>query len=526
MNTSVLHRTILIALVGSYFVARFALLSTSWDANQNWEEPVFLYSAVELQHAGIGRIFDHQDDLNHGGSIALLLAAVPWFRLFTPDLESLKWLTIVWSAATMIVFLWLLARYISSSAAIAFGVCYVALSPTLARTNLTAVGSHPEALLLCALAVASYLESLRRAQRGSSSSAADFGLGAICGLAVWMSYVSAAFAVPLLVCHTGFRRSVRASTISAIGIAMGLLPWSYQNLWLRPHGATHWRDAVVGPQRDSLSLFDRATATFAELAASFGLPGAGGSIVVATAILVTVVLVAALALKRWRRQLWIPAAVVVPLVVIPLVGSSMLAATDLNRTVGEGYYFYRFFVPLQVSLFMLFALAWDGVRRAGPRWIATGTFVVALAVGVTVQAPLYGLGNSYASDPNTEMLRGCKVYGVAEGARAGNSLVARRNLTEVRDSGCRAKAFGGFGWWLATQADKPDGHLLIRDTLAAIDAPALRWATCGGLYFFAKTFSETQRKSVLGEVGSLCREVRPGVRESTMNTSMPGHRHR
>ena len=63
---------IVLAFVGS----RAALLVTSYDVNQNWEEPVFLFSATELQRDGIRNIFDHQDDLNHGGSVVVLLLFV------------------------------------------------------------------------------------------------------------------------------------------------------------------------------------------------------------------------------------------------------------------------------------------------------------------------------------------------------------------------------------------------------------------------------------------------------------------
>ena len=88
----------LFALLLAFFVARFALLQTSWDSNANWEEVVFLFSAAELEEKGVSAIFDHQDDLNHGGSIVVLSALVPWFRLFEANLVSLKSFMIVWSA--------------------------------------------------------------------------------------------------------------------------------------------------------------------------------------------------------------------------------------------------------------------------------------------------------------------------------------------------------------------------------------------------------------------------------------------
>src|SRR6185369_15427002 len=73
-----LHVALALLIVLAFVGSRVALLRTSYDVNQNWEEPVFLFSATELQRDGLHRIFDHQDDLNHGGSVVLLLLAVPW----------------------------------------------------------------------------------------------------------------------------------------------------------------------------------------------------------------------------------------------------------------------------------------------------------------------------------------------------------------------------------------------------------------------------------------------------------------
>ncbi len=521
MSSIAPQRIILVVIVACYFATRFAVLSSSWDANRNWEEPVFLYSTVELQKDGLHEVFDHQDDLNHGGSVALLIAAAPWFRLFPLNLVGLKWLMILWSGLTLIVFLRVLTRYLSAPAAIAFGIFCVLLSPTLTRMNLTAVGSHPESLLLCGVAFASYLESERRSRRAASCWSSDLSLGLSGGLAVWFSYIAATFVFPLLLCHSVFRRDARASATAMAGVAVGLLPWVYQNLWLRPHGALIWRSRVASSAPDSPSLFARTTETFANLSASFGLPAAGGSIPLHIAVVILLVFAVMIVHRGLRKRLWRPPSLILPIVLIPCFGFLMLSVTDLKQSAGEGYYFYRFFIPLQVSLFVVFALALDAAWQSGLRALSAGIILFGLASGVWAQIPLYGLGNSYEPDSEAEVIRGCGVYGVAEGSRSGDAAVAFSKLMRISDPACRRRAFGGLGWWLAGQIRKAEGRSAVVDSLAALDDPALRRAACNGIRFVAKTFPDSQRKLVMAKSAPACAVVPSPV--TTLETIAPAN---
>ena len=78
------------ALVVAFVVSRALLVATSYDSVANWEEPVFLYGALEIHEHGIASTFDYQDDLNHGGSVPLMLIASEWVPVFGARLDMLK----------------------------------------------------------------------------------------------------------------------------------------------------------------------------------------------------------------------------------------------------------------------------------------------------------------------------------------------------------------------------------------------------------------------------------------------------
>jgi hypothetical protein len=440
----------------------------------------------------------------------LLLAAVPWFHAAPASLVGLKCLMVVWFGLTLVVFLWLVARYLSPLAAVFFGALYVFLSPTLTRMNLTAVGSHPEALLPCGLALAAYFASERRVRSGAATETTDLALGACSGLALWCSYVSATFVAPLLAVSVGLRRSVRRCALLAFGLVLGLAPWGYQNLYLRPYASLRWYRSIAGA-KDLSSLPARAAGRAHELAASFGLPGSGGKIVVSSAAVVILLVAYALVRKLWRvrisQSLWVMA----PIALMPCFGFVLLAAADLPRLESENYYSYRFFIPLQISIFLVFALATDLAARLGMRWLVAAALTLVLAAGAWVQMPLYGHGNSYKPDPEAERLRGCFVFGVAEGDRAADSIAALRHLLAVRDRPCREYAFGGLGWWLAGRFRDYGETSEIDSVLRSIDDLGLRRAACNGLAFILSgdDISPAQRRLARRAIGPICAQARP-----------------
>jgi hypothetical protein len=579
-------RVAALVLVAAFVASRVALLVTSYDANRNWEEPVFLFSALELQRDGIGRIFAYQDDLNHGGSVVLLLLAVPWISWNGTSLLALKGVAILWSALTLCALMGVAWRYFSARVALLLGLFDVALSPTLARLNITLVGSHPEAVLPCMLALGCYLEaahvpvltkgasinacgpSIRPPRRcgllgvsgqksykskavrsprvgpafpggvsrgcfgenrqspkegdeGRLCTAARFGtasswvfaaLGLTSGLALWVAYVSAMFVVPLLALQLVSVRSRRAWMALGAGLLLGVTPWVYQDVWLHPHGATMWLRHVgtsggAGQARAGWSALT-------ELAQSFGYAAPGGGILLGLCGAALALLWIALFPAQWRSRLAGPPRAVLPLLIAPLLGIGLLAVAVLPLYPNEGYYHSRFFVPLQVSLFWVLALALDFAAAWMGRMAAAGAALVALLVGCWAQAPLFMQGNHYQPDARRDRLAGCTVFGVAERDRSGDVISGIERLAALPDEPCREQAFGGFGWTIASRYIEDRNLDAAQGALNAIADTRLRWAACGGFNFLLshtpdERMAPAERSAALQRMAAYCRTFRP-----------------
>ena len=493
-------------LVLLFVASRTALLVTSYDANQNWEEPVFLFSATELQRVGLAQIFDYQDDLNHGGSVVLILLAVPWVQMTGTSLVALKGLAIVWSTLTLCAFMAVGWRYWSARAALLTGVFFVALSPIAARINVTLVGSHPEALLPCAVAWGVYWEWLtRRDTQHEDGVALAVLLGWTSGVALWMAYMSAMFVAPGLVIRLCTSRRWQSVAALSAGLLLGLAPWAYQDLWLRPHGALLWTEHLLAGHRNE-PAGQGWVGTLSQLAASFGYPGDWGVLLLAACAIAW----AALALSmRGTRML-----VLAPLVCTPLLGLVMLANSYHPLADVEGYYHYRFFIPLQAALLCGLAVAIDGLATRCGGVVALAAALIALGAGGAAQAPLYGRGNHYEANFPQDRGRGCHVYGAAEWERSPSAAVGIRRLAAIGDQGCRVRAFGGLGWGLGGQFLRDGDVGLAIATLDEVPDRALRWSMCSGFLFVVPRAPEAQvsaaqRTAATREVYTYCQGFRP-----------------
>ena len=508
-----LYAVSMVVIVVGFVATRTALLVTSYDTNRNWEETVFLFSASELARDGITHIFDHQDDLNHGGSVVLLLLAVPWIALVGTSLVALKGVAILWSALTLCALMAVAWRYFSATVAVLLGLFYLTLSPTLARINVTLVGSHPEALLPCTLALGCYLESVwRQNECGSETPWVAGVLGLASGLAVWVAYMSAMFVVPLLALRLMRVRSRRAWAALGAGLLLGVLPWIYQNLWLRPHGATMWLQHLGGAGRSRTPAgWLRACG---ELAESFGYPPPVGGILLGIGVVALAFLCAALSRAPWRSRLPGAPAAVISILMAPVLGVGMLASAVLPLYPNEGYYHYRFFVPLQLSFFWILALAVDVAARWIGRAAAGVAALATLLVGGWGLAPLLMQGNHYQPDYQRDRLAGCTVFGVAEGDRSADAPTGIRRLAAISDEPCRERAFGGFGWTIASRYVEDRNLDATIATLNAIPVTGLRWAACGGFFFLAnqtpaEQLAPAQREEALQRLAVYCRAFRP-----------------
>ena len=453
-----------IAILVVFVISRAALLITSYDANRNWEEPVFLFSATELQREGVSHIFEHQDDLNHGGSLVLLLLAVPWISLFGTSLVALKGVAILWSALTLCVLMGVAWRYFSVTVALLLGLFYLGLSPTLARINVTLVGSHPEALLPCTLALGFYLDVVQRRTARTLSSAWVIAASAFTsGLALWVAYLSAMFVVPLFLLQALFLRSKRGWAL--VGLLLGVAPWIYQNVWLHPRAAGMWLAHLGGTRMPAMGWLH----TIEELAGSFGYRGVGGLLLVLVCMAAWLVIVAGLWRMPGNRPRPHAVLAVLPLLLAPLLGLALLAYAAIPEYPNEGYFHYRFFIPLQVSLFWLLAIAIDWLTM----WFGRRVLIIAMAAavfsGIWGQAPLYATGNHYQSELEHDRGEGCAIYGLAEWGRSQAVPEVLQRLSRLTGEHCRDRAFGGFGWGLASRYLEQRDPQAMQDALVAVD---------------------------------------------------------
>ncbi len=498
-----------VALVALFVAFRVALLVSSYDDNNNWEEPVFLFSGLELAHDGLARVLDYQDDLNHGGSVVLLVLAVPWIRLVGTSLVALKGLAIVWSTLTLIAFLVVGWRHWSPRVALWFGLCFVLASPTFARLNVTLVGSHPESLLPVALALDAYLTWARRRRGGLSESAwCAFFLGLWSGVAIWMSYVSLLFVAPILVLRALPRPHRTRMGLVGVGWIIGVIPWGVQNLWLRPHGAWLWRTHVTG---DAPRYWLRdAGRVLAELAASFGWASPGGECLLGLCGAALLALTATLVRGRdpeVRARRW----ELLPFVAAPYVGFAMLLAARISPSPAEGYYYARFYVALQVALFWVLVLTADRwTRSVDARVVAT--IVVVLAAGALAgQMRLLGQGTSYVANLEADRAKGCMVFGLAEADRSRDWPAATARLGDLRDARCRDRAFGGLGWGMGARFLASHDLDAARGALQSIADVRFRWAACGGFNFLVHNAASPASPETIEQVAAMLRAtcVRP-----------------
>jgi hypothetical protein len=452
-----------IGIVGLFALSRAVLLATSYDSVSNWEEPAFLFSATELLSTGPGHLFDHQDDLNHGGSIALLVFAVPWVATFGTSLVTLKGLAVVWSTLALGAMMAVTWRYFSPGSALLVGLFYTTLSPTLAKLDVTLVGSHPEALLPCALAAGAYLECIRRARSGMPSTAANAAFGITCGIAMWFSYSSATFVMPLLAFRLVFSRQLRGLAPLAFGAALGSAPWLWQNLWLRPHGAFEWADHLS-------TTAPLATASlWTDWIGSFGhADWLAGALIAGEAIGLAALV--AIVWRPGRRPRAADPFLAGPFALAPIIGLILLALAARPLYPDAGYYHYRYFALLHAAFLWAGALA---AQLAGRR-TALAAALASVAIGVA-QAPIYGTGNEYVADFEADRARGCFVFGVAEWKRSGDPPAGLKRLATLSDDRCRRNAIGGFGWQLARSSlQDRDPEVLARVTEAARSAGVSR----------------------------------------------------
>lgn len=487
-------------LLATVFVAsRWLLVQTSYAAHAHWEESVFLFSALEISHQGLSSVWDYQDDLSHGGSVPLLLLATAAVALCGPSMVALKAVCVAWSLGAFLLTVAAVRRAGGAGAALLSGVFLLALSPNLARLQVTLVGSHPEALLPAAAA----LWWLAKHDGTEGTVTRDsVAIGALAASAVWMSLTLAPWMAALAaVWWLGAPRRVAAAAGLLAGGIVGGTPWAYQNLYLRPHGATLWLQRL-GSSGAEFGAAQGAWGTLQFLPESWGL-GEAGVALTALAALAWLALALAVGLREQAERRWLRVAGT--LLLGSLLTAVSLAATHLQPAPNEGYYFARFFAPLQVQLLVIGSLAVDTWAARLGGWVRIAFGGAAVAIGVSSFAPLLYQGGEVPA-VNVLLRRGCLVFGNAEYARAGDGQRAVWRLMQLADAPCREMACAGLGWALADEYAATGRIEGARAALAAAGTTNCAQRICGGMRFVLARRAGIleERRKLPAEFGERC----------------------
>ena len=185
------------------------------------------------------------------GSAILGALAVPVFAVVGNTLWALKLVAWLWTLATVALLVAVLRRLLSPAAALAGGLAYAFLPPSFQMVDVTALGSHGEAILLIFLGV--WFVCTRTA-RDFATWRAPAILGGIVGLGLLFSMQFLTVAPALVIAWwlqewrtTGALKSLRSTVF--VGLPLGLVLAAYLELFApQTHAflAVWWQLAVLG----------------------------------------------------------------------------------------------------------------------------------------------------------------------------------------------------------------------------------------------------------------------------------------
>jgi len=483
------------ALLAGFVASRALLVGLAYDRVANWEEPVFLFSGIDLGARGLGAIFDYQDDLSHGSSLPLVALASVWVRTVGTPLDLLKGIAIFWSTLTLLALLAVAARFASPRVALLCGLLYGGASAPAAMLQVTLVGSHPESLLFMTLALGAYLRTLEQ-DAGRRHSVL---LGLACGSAVWCSYLAAPLALALGAAHV-LPRPRRALPALA-GLAVGFSPWIVQNLILRPHGAWQWTARAAALHTSN----DLGWSVGSAIARSLADGSVAGAVIFA--LLVSSSTWAVIGCLRNMRAIHFAVAGA-PAAVLPVAGALVLSVAVLQAAKpqpipAEGFYYFRFFAPTQLLLFWLAAIGLEDLGLRYGAWIWRAGSGLAVLLCVLSARSLYGASNTYVADFPRDLERGCAVFGHAEVDRARSDRDAVRRLETIDDAGCRRAAFRGYGWGVVSRYARDGDATLLAQSFDLIPDPQLRHDACASARGLMTTFYEGAMSSDRRRTGAI-----------------------
>ncbi len=136
-----------LAMVFLYGALRFLTLWTGLESTEWTEELGVGTIAWEIFHGLHQPLWHYQLSPYAGESIALALAAQPFFRMLGPNLLALKMVPLFFSIATLLISILFLKRYFNTRAAFWVTALWVLAPPVFAAESLFVLVGHSEALV-------------------------------------------------------------------------------------------------------------------------------------------------------------------------------------------------------------------------------------------------------------------------------------------------------------------------------------------------------------------------------------------
>jgi len=157
---------------------------------------------------------------------------------------------------------------------------------------------------------------------------------------------------------------------------------------------------------------------------------------------------------------------------------AVLAVAKPPPIPGEGFYYFRYFVPFQLAFFWLAALGVEEITLRLGNSVFAAAMVATLALALTTQLPLYHGPNSYVPDADRDLQAGCAVFGHAEVDRAASDESAVARLEEITNAGCKRAAFTGYGWGVVSRYARDGDGAFLAASLDEVRDPTLRGNAC------------------------------------------------
>lgn len=459
--------TILLVLLLLIFVAtRLLWISLNPASASYWEESYRWLAAHEIVNGMTQPLLDYQADHYQGGSLFVILLAVPFFWLGGESVFSLKLAALLLSVTTLAVLFALGRCFFGRAVAVLAGLAYLAGPPLIAFWGLALMGFHSESTLLSLLQISAFLGLLTGTWRHPAGWLA-FGLA--CGAGFSFTYItalSAAACVLTWLLLEGYPRWKELG-LAVVGFVVGLIPWIAYNATHEFAGLA--RVAEVFGAREALDLWR---------AQSFGqrlvdllvrVPGHGlldpsenalpaiGRAIIAVGFLVPVflaLLAAAFRMGRLlRSKLCRSGATADELsrrelvfVVYAVLFLLMYLSSRFTLDPTPAAITYRLFPPLVVLLMLPFAISAQQMLATGggARRAAQAATVICL-VSTATATFAYALR---PPDPGAELslMQGYTVYGRLLHRKYTEISVALAAGRRVADPIGRDHVFEGIGW--------------------------------------------------------------------------------